>query len=324
MDDTKKLIEKYKRELMELSRSNPSSANMQKTDNPPQIIGYADSPEAEEKLDRVLKEMVVVPREESDTDSSADDTPVKNSDDFTGKDEITNMDDSVFSGPFPESDAPEEMIPDTDNSEEIRPEIPIPQTTPQARPETLPQVLPDVRQEAEPDSEMLQLNETDERNGSKTEPVEYPETVYTGIGDFEEKNIGRGTIVFRTFAARQAFPVSGVKIVLSKNFGNERYEIATLITDPDGATRPITLPAPSKELSQIAENEVRPFALYDATVTKEGFAKVSLYDIPVFDGVESVQKVSMIPIAVQNNGENNASATENITEEITEVPNADN
>lgn len=67
-----------------------------------------------------------------------------------------------------------------------------------------------------------------------------------------------------------------------------------MLTNSSGQTPLQGLAAPNKELSQHYENEIQAFALYDATVTKNGFSQVVLEDIPVFDGVMSVQKVFMI------------------------------
>lgn len=148
------------------------------------------------------------------------------------------------------------------------------------------------------------------RQGSGAEPIDYPEPVYDSYEDFVRRNIGRGTILFRVYTAQEALPIMGAKCVISKKIGGETRELCSLITDSSGQTRAETLPAPSKELSQSFENSVQPFSLYDATVTKNGYADVELRDIPVFDGVQSIQRVAMVPAASEE------------TERITEVENA--
>lgn len=150
------------------------------------------------------------------------------------------------------------------------------------------------------------------RQGSGAEPINYPEPVYKDYDDFVRQNIGRGTMLFRVYTAREAMPIMGARCVISKKIGGEIRDLYTLVTDSSGQTRAETLPAPSRELSQSYENSVQPFALYDATVTRKGFADVELRDIPVFDGVQSIQRVAMVPVAPESN----------VTEEITEVDNA--
>lgn len=150
------------------------------------------------------------------------------------------------------------------------------------------------------------------RQGSGAEPVNYPESVYNSYEDFVRRNIGRGTMLFRVYTAREALPIMGASCVITKKIAGETHEICSLVTDSSGQTRAESLPAPSGELSQSFENNIQPFALYDATVKKQDFADVELHDIPVFDGVQSIQRVAMIPAASESG----------ITEDITEVDNA--
>lgn len=150
------------------------------------------------------------------------------------------------------------------------------------------------------------------RQGSGAQPVNYPRHEYKTYEEFSEKNTGSGTILFRVYTAQEALPVEGAKCVISKCFGDEVRELYTLITDNSGQTRAESLPAPSKELSQSYSNSIQPFALYDATVSKQDFAVVELKDIPVFDGVQSIQRVAMVPVPPNIK----------VTEEITEVENA--
>lgn len=150
------------------------------------------------------------------------------------------------------------------------------------------------------------------RQGSGTEPINYPEAVYDDYDDFVRQNIGRGSMVFRVYTAREALPVMGARCVISKTINGEVHEIYSLVTDNSGQTRAEMLPAPSRELSQSFDNGVQPFALYDATVTKRNYADVELRNIPVFDGEQSVQRVNMVPAAPDSD----------TAEEITEVDNA--
>lgn len=144
------------------------------------------------------------------------------------------------------------------------------------------------------------------REGSQTEPGNYPEPVYADFADFESKNTGRGTMSFRVYTAREALPVIGAKVIITKQIGGEMHTFSVLTTDISGQTAPITLPAPEKNLSLDSGNKIQPFSLYDAVVTKNGYAAIRYTGIPVFDGVNSVQRAAMVPTEEQ--------MTENITE----------
>ena len=145
------------------------------------------------------------------------------------------------------------------------------------------------------------------REGSQTEPGNFPEPVYENYEEFERKNTGRGTMSFRVYTAREALPVVGAKIIITKEIGGETHTFSTLTTDMSGQTAPITLPAPEKNLSLDSGNKIQPFSLYDAVVTKAGYATIRYTGIPVFDGVNSVQRAAMVP------------TEEKMTEIITEV-----
>lgn len=374
MEDTKKLIEKYKRELMELSRRSPKSAPAPSktlahtvsavpvvdddpkemapetvTEKKPQIIGYVneESGEFPAVYDRFLAEIIesdesVQPEDiiENVEESVETETLV----DAPEEDDIIETSDVLFTPPryteipsteqvreeITEQSDPSENYPEenvsgvTDNSPTApRPDLADVQSVSEEKAETLADQPISGTTEGEqltgrsfedesypqnpenpPDSIM--------RQGSGTEPIKYPEPVYGSFEEFEQKNTGRGTILFRVYTAREAMPIAGAKCVIYKKIGGKSHELHTLITDNSGQTRSETLPAPSKELSQSFENSIQPFALYDATVNKNGFAEVILRDIPVFDGVQSIQRVAMVPIPAE--GE--------VTEEITEVENA--
>lgn len=135
-----------------------------------------------------------------------------------------------------------------------------------------------------------------QQNGSQTKPSEFPKPVYDTIEEFEENNLGRGTILFRVYTAREALPVKGAVCRITKDFDGKTFTFYTLVTDESGQTPAKPLPAPSKALSQNSENKIQPFALYDAVVSRDGYADVEFKEIPVFDGVSSVQQVGMVPV----------------------------
>lgn len=361
MDDTKKLIEKYKRELMELSRRSAKPAvsvpvvpdEPEKPDTPaptaaqaperkPQVIGYVseESGEFPAVYDRFIAE--IVDTDESLQPEDINERPTEEADGTS--DEIMDVSDVQFTPPkyseIPSTEQVREEITDSSDPAENYPAENVSGVTDNS-PQTPRPPFADTESVSDEEAERLAdqpISGTSEgeqltgrsfedesypsnpekppesimRQGSGAQPIDYPEPDYGSYEEFVERNVGRGTILFRVYTAQEALPISGARCVVSKRIGGETRELYALITDSSGQTRAEVLPVPSKELSQSYENSVQPFALYDATVTKEGYADVELRDIPVFDGVQSIQRVSMIPVP---NGED-------ITEEITEVDNA--
>lgn len=299
MDDTKKLIEKYKRELMELSRTAPKPAS--ETPEPaktPKIIGYVteESSEFPAVFDRYITEAV----ENNDIETISAEAP--EAAETAGK--INNKAADVIEineGPQGSNNAENGM--DVENE-----------------PDSVVEFAEELAEDDRP-SDRPMARGTAEGDRSSDRPMvrgtgetisNFPVASYENMAEFEARNTGGGMLEFRVFTAREALPVEDAKISVSVRINGSDHVLYTAMTDQSGETAMTVLPAPSKELSQNSENRVQPFSLYDATVEKEDFTKVLLRDIPIFDGVRSIQRVAMIP-------EENANAAE----EITEVPNAD-
>lgn len=229
MDDTKSLIEKYKRELMELGKSvkttpdRETNAVVQKAQKKPAVIGYVseESGEFPAVFDRIIAEVANDARESDNT------VEQKNA---------------------RESEAPED----------------------------------------------------DMNQGTGETISNFPVSTYSTYEEFEAANTGGGSLSFMVSTASEALPVEGAAVTVSTRIDGEAHEMFGALTNQSGETPARTLPAPSKSLSQDEDNEVQPFALYDAEVSAEGFTRVILRDIPVFDGVRSIQRVALIP--AENSG----------------------
>ncbi len=123
-----------------------------------------------------------------------------------------------------------------------------------------------------------------------------PEREYVDLRDYYNINNRRGTLRFRVYTAREALPVSGAKIDVTKVIGNDKHTFYKLTTDISGNTPIVYLPAPSSELSQQPENTTQPYALYDVYITADNFRDVSIKNLPIFDGILSEQSIAMIPM----------------------------
>lgn len=306
MEDTKKLIEKYKRELMEMSRTAPQPV---RSDSPapeekpqpvktPKIIGYVteESSEFPSVFDRFITDAV----ENNEIETVRDDTPRadEQNDMFDAEEEIIVPRQDLFDfesgdteegAPSPERNAPlsEEAVPS--------PEADAPN-------------IEDMRSRTADSPE-----QTDMSQGSGESISNFPVSEYSSVEEFEANNTGAGSLEFRVFAANMALPIEGADIIVTTRIDGGNHPMFKTVTNNSGETGLFTLPAPSKELSQTASNKVQPYSLYDAVVNKDGYTNVIIRAIPIFDGVQSIQRVAMLPEA-----ENNGSPAE----EITEVPNA--
>lgn len=153
---------------------------------------------------------------------------------------------------------------------------------------------------------------------NKNYPESPREPEYADLDEFLKANPMQGTLRFRTYTARNALPVKGARVVVSKVIGGSRHTFYDLLTDNSGQSPVLEMPAPSGELSQTPTAAVQPYALYDADITADGFIPVAVRSLPVFEGILSVQRIALVPSAGTED-------TETITEsepDLTEVPNA--
>ena len=104
-----------------------------------------------------------------------------------------------------------------------------------------------------------------------------------------------GTLTVRTTTADSALPVAGAAVrVYGAEEGNSDV-VFSRVTDRDGTTEAIRLPAPSRQLSQASNPLEMPYAIYDLEVSRDGYYAKRIFGVSVFSGVNSLQIVNMIP-----------------------------
>lgn len=341
MDDMKKLVEKYKRELMEYSRAAavpeklsfpemlpeepepaapepPAPANEERR---PQIIGYSEDKSAMENMEKIFSEMGMTQpdgREPAPERPAFDELPPQLYGDvvqvdetnsaFPGGNNITGGREPEQAPKFPKQGEHTESTPAGSESLGVIPESGTGQAEQLGRRSF--------------ESQQSQVNSRDdikplvrEENGDYPAP---PEQVFQTFDEFMRANPRQGSVQFRTYTARNALPVPGAKITVTKVIGGKPHIFYTLTTDVSGQTEDVILPAPPVALSQKPDCGVQPYALYDADITAEGFRPVSVRGLPVFEGILSVQRTAMIPST--NGGESETIA--DTEPDLTEVPDA--
>ncbi len=115
---------------------------------------------------------------------------------------------------------------------------------------------------------------------------------------YDESEIGDsyGYIKINTRTGDGSSPVAGAEISVTALVNGRRYLVASAKTDESGATEVFRVPVPDKSYSLKPDSAVRPYALYDISVTADGFFNTRSVDVPVFSGITSVQNFSMIPV----------------------------
>ena len=112
------------------------------------------------------------------------------------------------------------------------------------------------------------------------------------IRTFLSQNPSFGTLIFQVTGGQGAFPVPKASVHISKKLNDSLSFSITILTDESGKTIPISLPAPDKKLSQSPNNGIV-YAVYQAEVTAEGYIPTEIRDLPIFDGVTTIQPVNL-------------------------------
>lgn len=110
---------------------------------------------------------------------------------------------------------------------------------------------------------------------------------------------GKGFITINVRTAGGAIPVEGASITIKTSAGINSTVIAVTFTDSGGASDIIALPAPSRANSQTPGQEPV-CSFYTIDTDRTGYYSVVNNNVPVFDGITSIQEVLLIPIAEGN------------------------
>lgn len=141
-----------------------------------------------------------------------------------------------------------------------------------------------------------------------------PETIQNRDGITEPENFsglpedGVGYLVVRVTTARGVIPLGGISVTV-RNYNPEFEDgrgavLTTLVTDRSGNTQRFPLPAPPKELSERPGAKTNPFSSYSVDIDTDGYYKQFYTNVPIFDGVTSVQQADLVPLAENGRTDN--------------------
>ena len=105
-----------------------------------------------------------------------------------------------------------------------------------------------------------------------------------------------GNLIVNVTTARGAIPLAGAAVTVFYNEPENSGIAAVSETDSAGKTARMTLPAPSRALSESPGNS-RPFAAYTVQIEKEGYYTITNAGVPIFSGITSIQPADMLPLA---------------------------
>ncbi len=117
------------------------------------------------------------------------------------------------------------------------------------------------------------------------------------INDFLAANTESGTMRVEAFASDRSFGVGSARVMIFVELPSGNVAVFDGLTDIDGVTQSVRLPAPPRELAQSPQtgaNARLPYTVYSVYVEHPGFVRSVFSNVPVFSGVESIQPVRML------------------------------
>ena len=106
-----------------------------------------------------------------------------------------------------------------------------------------------------------------------------------------------GHLIVKVSTASGAIPIENASVIV-RGVGEENKSVLiSLLTDRNGLTPRISLPAPERELSEAPNPSSKPYSSYNIDVYKDGYYPQHYSGVPIFEGVTAVQNARIIPIS---------------------------
>ncbi len=110
--------------------------------------------------------------------------------------------------------------------------------------------------------------------------------------DYIEKNPSQGYLRIRAYAASQAIPIRGLKVVVSKNIDNNEVVFFEGYTNESGIIDKIILPAPKLTSNNL---DVPNKTSYVIRTTYEPDNINSIYNVNIYENLIVVQNINIVP-----------------------------
>lgn len=115
------------------------------------------------------------------------------------------------------------------------------------------------------------------------------------INEFLTANNETGTMRVEATAADRAFGICSARVMIFLPLPSGNVTVFDGLTNVNGSSLSVTLPAPPKSISQQEDNGGKaPFAVYSVYVEHPSFVRAIFTNVPVFSGTESIQPVAML------------------------------
>lgn len=123
---------------------------------------------------------------------------------------------------------------------------------------------------------------------------------------------GVGYLTVRVSTASGAIPLEGAAVNIRGGNVDDSAVIYALATNSDGLTPTVSLAAPPRSASLSPQDTTPAYAVYNVDVFAKGYAPAFFHNVPIFEGINSVQPAILLP-DIENAREDNS-------QHVTEAP----
>lgn len=127
----------------------------------------------------------------------------------------------------------------------------------------------------------------------------YGEDEYSGekidqrdLSRFLEDTPQAGVLKVSATTGRGLVPIEDARVYITKMLDGDRVIFFKGLTDESGAVNDIVLPAPPRTISLDKSGGV-PYSTYDIKIEHPLYESMYIYNVPIFEGIKSIQNVNM-------------------------------
>lgn len=114
----------------------------------------------------------------------------------------------------------------------------------------------------------------------------------TEYEEFIKNNSGSGNLKIRAYAASEALPVKGLRIVVSTEINKQKVVFFEGMTDASGMINTISLPTPKLNLNNL---EIPGTIKYEIDAFFDNQSNKKIYFVNMYDGICVVQNINYSP-----------------------------
>ena len=106
-----------------------------------------------------------------------------------------------------------------------------------------------------------------------------------------------GGLQIQARKANSAYPVGGTSVRILGAEEANRFVAYSVMTDDDGSSPTVILPAPDPTYSLSSGAPESPYAIYDVQISKEGYYPKLISSVAIFPDTVAILPVNMIPLS---------------------------